>query len=473
MPEVILEEARTLPASAYVPLGRTGRTVSRVGFGTYRVDDRHPAQREALELALDSGINLIDTSTNYGDGHSELLIGQVLKARAAAGKDNTGITLVTKAGYVQGSNQREAHRRFKAGSPWPEMTEYSKDCWHCISPAFLKDQITFSLDRLARPRVDVFLLHNPEYFLSDQHNKRVNSEEAQDEFHARLTRAFAHLETEVAAGRIGSYGISSNTFVVPRDRHDFVDLTRVLENAGPGFSVIQLPLNPVELGAREKHHTRDKRSVLDVAKAAGLGVLVNRPLNGFSQQSLVRFAAIAPPFPVVPGASSRSLAQLAALEADFARTFAPRLSMEKGAPPPEELLDVHDFFKQVAASAKDMVTIAESWEQFIAPRLSELLPQLEEAFAKDPAFATWSRDYRRLVNEVASWASQRALENEGTRNQGLADKVRAAFGDVPGETISQKTLHGLATTPGVDCVLLGMRKTRYVEDALGAFVPPA
>jgi hypothetical protein len=309
MSEVTLEEARTLPASAYVPLGRTGRTVSRVGFGTYRVDDRHPAQREALELALDSGINLIDTSTNYGDGHSELLVGQVLKARAAAGKDSSGITLVTKAGYVQGSNQREAHRRFKAGSPWPEMTEYSKDCWHCISPAFLKDQITFSLDRLARPRVDVFLLHNPEYFLSDQHNKRVNSEEAQDEFHARLTRAFAHLETEVAAGRIGSYGISSNTFIVPRDRHDFVDLTRVLENAGPGFSVIQLPMNPVELGARERHHTRDKRSVLDVAKAAGLGVLVNRPLNGFTQQSLVRFAAIAPPFPWSPArraARSRS-----------------------------------------------------------------------------------------------------------------------------------------------------------------------
>ena len=69
---------------------------------------------------------------------------------------------------------------------------------------------------------------------------------------------------------------------------------RVLACAGPGFAVVQLPFNPLEIGAKEPLHTADGRSVLDVAKSAGLGVLVNRPLNAFSGSGLVRFGALQP-----------------------------------------------------------------------------------------------------------------------------------------------------------------------------------
>ena len=119
-------------------------------------------------------------------------------------------------------------------------------------------------------------------------------DEARASFYERIRRALKHLEAEVAAGRIGSYGISSNTFVVPRENEDAVSLERVLENAGPDFAAIQLPFNPLETGAREPIHTADGKSVLEVAKGAGLGVLVNRPLNAFSGRGLVRFAALAP-----------------------------------------------------------------------------------------------------------------------------------------------------------------------------------
>ena len=64
-------------------LGRTGLQVSRVGFGGYRVDDETIGHRQALELALDQGCNLIDTSTNYTDGGSERMIGAVLAERMA------------------------------------------------------------------------------------------------------------------------------------------------------------------------------------------------------------------------------------------------------------------------------------------------------------------------------------------------------------------------------------------------------
>ena len=64
-----------LPSTSFRVLGRTGLTVSALGFGAYRVDSRSPEHRRALEEALKSGCNLVDTSTNYADGESEGGIG--------------------------------------------------------------------------------------------------------------------------------------------------------------------------------------------------------------------------------------------------------------------------------------------------------------------------------------------------------------------------------------------------------------
>ena len=50
------------------PLGATDLLVSRVGFGSYRVNEFDPDHREALRQALLSGCNLIDK-----DGKPELL----------------------------------------------------------------------------------------------------------------------------------------------------------------------------------------------------------------------------------------------------------------------------------------------------------------------------------------------------------------------------------------------------------------
>ena len=68
-------------------LGRTGRMVSEIGFGAWGIggsswggaDD--VASLAALGKAFDSGINFVDTALIYGDGHSERLIGQILKSR--------------------------------------------------------------------------------------------------------------------------------------------------------------------------------------------------------------------------------------------------------------------------------------------------------------------------------------------------------------------------------------------------------
>jgi aryl-alcohol dehydrogenase-like predicted oxidoreductase len=68
-------------------LGRTGLHVSEVGYGAWGIgrsmwmgaeDD---ASLQALHRAIDLGLTFIDTALGYGDGHSERLVGQVVRER--------------------------------------------------------------------------------------------------------------------------------------------------------------------------------------------------------------------------------------------------------------------------------------------------------------------------------------------------------------------------------------------------------
>lgn len=71
----------------YRRLGKTGYEVSEIGFGTWGIagtqwgkrDDREAVR--ALHRAIDLGVNFIDTALVYGNGHSERLIGSVLRER--------------------------------------------------------------------------------------------------------------------------------------------------------------------------------------------------------------------------------------------------------------------------------------------------------------------------------------------------------------------------------------------------------
>jgi aryl-alcohol dehydrogenase-like predicted oxidoreductase len=69
-------------------LGRTGLEVSEVGYGARGIGGKGWLGAEddesvrALERALDLGLNFIDTALGYGDGHSEQLVGQVVRAHS-------------------------------------------------------------------------------------------------------------------------------------------------------------------------------------------------------------------------------------------------------------------------------------------------------------------------------------------------------------------------------------------------------
>ncbi|GEC36508.1 aryl-alcohol dehydrogenase-like predicted oxidoreductase [Sinorhizobium meliloti] len=67
-------------------LGRTGATISEIGFGAWQIggswgDVSEEDGKRALNAALDSGITFIDTADVYGDGRSEKIIAAVLQER--------------------------------------------------------------------------------------------------------------------------------------------------------------------------------------------------------------------------------------------------------------------------------------------------------------------------------------------------------------------------------------------------------
>jgi aryl-alcohol dehydrogenase-like predicted oxidoreductase len=67
-------------------LGRTGATISEIGFGAWQIggawgDVSEEDGKRALNAALDAGVTFIDTADVYGDGRSEKIITAVLKER--------------------------------------------------------------------------------------------------------------------------------------------------------------------------------------------------------------------------------------------------------------------------------------------------------------------------------------------------------------------------------------------------------
>ncbi len=455
-------------------LGRTGYTVSPVGFGGYRIRDDSPAHRRALAEALRNGVNLIDTSTNYGDGRSELLVGRVLAQLVQAGEVRRERTVVvSKIGYAQGTTRRRLE-----GTDTPEIVRVRDDLWHCIHPQFLATQLDASLERLGVARLDVLLLHNPEYFLIDAAARGVERDAAVAAYRQRLRRAFAALEEHVAAGRIGWYGVSSNGFVVdPSDpsftsMHDVVAEARAAGGDDHHLAVAQLPMNLLELGAlRARVPTPDgPKTPLQIAEAADLGVLVNRPLNAFAQidgrQQLLRLAEIAGPDDAQADVDAR-LAAVRKLEGQWATGLGARLRTEDG----DDAVDLFRWGQELSSRLAELEGL-EQWSRLrhnvIAPHVGRTSAGLLSALQGEDRdeFARWWEAYGTALHAAFS-----AIETQlGQRRRAVVERVRAKlvphlpapWRDLP---LSRQAVLALLGAP-ISAVLVGMRQPKYVFDML-------
>ena len=255
--------------------------ISSIGLGTYlgeATSEADAAYTEAVRLALDSGINLLDTAINYRHQRSERNIGAALQGMAADGKlQRDEVLICTKAGYLSFDNDVPANpgAYFRAEFVEKGILKPADLAggMHCMSPGYLADQLDRSRRNLGLETIDVFYVHNPEAQLGEVPRER---------FRQRLHEAFAMLEEAVKAGKIRYYGVATwNAFRVAPAARDAVSLAETVEIAQQAggeqhhFRFIQLPFS---LGMPEAYayHNQDwhKQNVSLLEAAARAGVII-------------------------------------------------------------------------------------------------------------------------------------------------------------------------------------------------------
>ncbi len=126
----------------YRRFGRTGWMVSEIGYGMWGMgewtesDDQ--ASLAALQRAIDLGCNFFDTAWAYGAGHSEGLLGQLVRA-------NPGVKLYT-ATKVPPKNGR-----------WPSRREFTLD--DCYPPDHIEAYVHSSLQNAGLDSFDLVQFH--------------------------------------------------------------------------------------------------------------------------------------------------------------------------------------------------------------------------------------------------------------------------------------------------------------------------
>jgi aryl-alcohol dehydrogenase-like predicted oxidoreductase len=258
-----------------------GLALSSVGIGTYlgRDDDVTDALYEAaIERALLSGINVIDSAVNYRRQRSERAVGRALAKAVGAGQvAREGVVVATKGGFLP----------FEGAPPLGLLAAGDLvGGSHCITPRYLEDQIERSRTNLGLETIDIYYLHNPETQLG---------EVSRPVFMRRLRAAFEFLEGAARDGRIGVYGTSTwSGYRQPPSARDFLSLPDMValaeEVGGPEhhFRVVQLPYNLAMTEAFTLPNQLDNRepvATLEAARKLGLYAMTSASIY---QGQLVR-----------------------------------------------------------------------------------------------------------------------------------------------------------------------------------------
>ncbi len=256
--------------------------LSSIGLGTYLGDPSDTADlayTAAIEAGLFSGVNVLDTAINYRHQRSERNIGAALHRLVESGELHRDEILVcSKAGYLSFDGNPPPdprgyfHREYvETGVLNPKELAGGM---HCMSPAYLENQIERSRRNLGLETIDLFYIHNPETQLADV---------SREVFRQRLKDAFAALEKLVKAARIQYYGVATwSAFRVAdssRDYMDLFDLAKIAHDvAGEHhhFRFVQLPFNlamPEAYGLANQRTGKEKMSLLVAASRLGIAVM--------------------------------------------------------------------------------------------------------------------------------------------------------------------------------------------------------
>lgn len=416
--------------------------MSVVGFGAYRVSVRSKVHKEALTEALKAKIKLIDTSSNYTNGESEELIGQVLKENSSYRP-----LIMTKGGYIQGSNLALLNELNKEGKALEDLVVIDEHLMHSIHPEFLESQIEQSLKRLGIDSIDYYLLHNPEYYFQTENA-------SSEEYYKRILNAFLYLETKVAEGKIKNYGISSNNLILPKTDPKVTSIDRLLELKKEyklkHFNVVQFPFNLIEIGALESGDDFGEKSLIDTCMENGLITVGNRPLNAFSQNQLVRLATY-----------EKMYADLNESEAIVHFNHCLKLMREKWKAQTDELVDEQDFDElEIIDQFKSLWNKLKTPDAVDQVYFGSLFPFLARVWGGSGLSKEEAAPFYELYELSQKYArmnmSQTALNFK---------KQAVSFGLLQESNTQDFALDCIQTylDYGLDYILVGMKRAEYVQ----------
>ncbi len=207
--------------------GKHGFNCSEIGFGAWAIGGSWGLQADADSLAalhrsLDLGCNFIDTAAGYGNGRSEKLIAQVLRERAAAGKQER-VFVATKTPPAEG--------------PWPPSPYCKAD--ERYPEKYLRANVATRLAHLGARKLDLLQLHT--------WTRAWNR-------HPTPFKVLRQLQKE---GLVGLVGVSTPE----QDQNSVIDLMR-----GGWVDSVQVIYNLFE--------QEPAAELLDVAREHGVGVIV-------------------------------------------------------------------------------------------------------------------------------------------------------------------------------------------------------
>ncbi|UVE48947.1 aldo/keto reductase [Haloferax larsenii] len=264
--------------------------VSSIGIGTYLgdpTDEVDEQYRESLVLALESGINLLDTASNYRHGRSERVVGEAVRE---ADIDRDAIVVASKAGFVpfdrtRPENPAQYVRETVLDAGLAAADELAHGS-HTIAPTFIDEMVDRSLDLTGLDHIDLYYLHNPETQLAVADRDTV---------YDRIESAFEVLERRVAADDIGRYGVATwEAFRVPEGHDSYLSLPEVVRRAEQAaetvgndessLDAVQLPFNVVMADA----FTVDAHETDDGEQTSALWYAHEHDLDVFTSASLAQ-----------------------------------------------------------------------------------------------------------------------------------------------------------------------------------------
>jgi len=230
-------------------LGTTDLHITRVGFGTWAAggggyafgwgpqdDDQSIA---AMNRALELGVNWIDTAPVYGLGHSEEVVGRLLKECKGADRPY----VFTKCGLV-----------------W-DPKDPMKDSRRILSPESIRRECEASLRRLGIERIDLYQFHWPD------DTTGTSVEES--------WRMMVQLQTE---GKVRAVGVSNFDVSLLRK----IEAIHHVDSLQPPFSLIRR-----EVAAREIPWCRANQTGVIVYSPMQAGILTDT----FSAERVKKMAA--------------------------------------------------------------------------------------------------------------------------------------------------------------------------------------